>query len=445
VTTILRLVAPVLITLLAAGPLHTAAASDQDLANTRTVRVSVANDGSEANGRSYEGSITSDGRYVVFSSEATNLVTDDQNLATDVFLRKIPSGATTLVSTHAEGISGNAASFGAKISQDGSRVAFLSYASDLVLDDANNSIDVFMRDLNTNAVQLASVSSSGAQGNALSTFVDSRPALSANGRFIAFSSTADNLVPDDTNDREDVFVRDTVLGTTVRASVSSTGAESNGSSWFPSVSADGRYVAFATTATTLIDGQATPSYAKVALHDLVIKSTALVSRNDVGEAADAPSIEPAISADGRSVVFASSASNLSPGVTGQAQLNVYLRDLQSATTRMISSTSSGLAPNGQSRRPSPSSNASTIAFASLATNLGPLPDLNEASDVFTLGVMTSCIQRQSTGPSGLLGLGASGLPSISSDGRSLVFQSTAPDLIVGDTNGESDVFFRRIA
>lgn len=404
------------------------------------IRISVATSGAEANGASFDASISSSGEFAVFASEAFNLSANDQNSFTDVFMRDIEGSVTSLVSANHSGLAGNAASFGARISADGNRVAFLSYATDLVTGDQNGRIDIFVRDLPSNTMSLVSVATSGEQGSAESRFVDARPALSADGRFVAFSSLSGRLVSSDTNDLEDIFVRDTLLGTTVRASVGADGIQSDGASWYPSLSADGRYLVFATVATNLAGADARNSLPKVILRDLHTGTTSLVARSASGAAANGPSFEPNISPNGRLVTFVSSASNLADDIAGMTLLHVYVRDLGTGTTQIASKGAAGEPANGSSRRPTISSDGRLVSYASAATNLDSRPDLNDASDVFMAQVSLGRSQRVSSGPTGLLGLDSSALPQIATHANAIVFQSQAMDLVAGDLNFVRDVF-----
>ncbi len=178
-------------------------------------------------------SISADGRFVVFFSDASNLVPEDTNRSIDIFVRDTLSNTTTRVSVDSEGNQGNSLSWRPSISGDGRFVVFSSDASNLVPGDTNNIRDIFVRDTLTNTTARVSVNSAGAQVNE-----DSHdPSISADGRFVAFSSDDSNLVPGDTNSRGDIFVRDTLTNTTTRVSVDSEGNQVNGDSSFSSISA----------------------------------------------------------------------------------------------------------------------------------------------------------------------------------------------------------------
>lgn len=213
-------------------------------------RVSVAADGGLANGASERPSISGDGRYVAFASAATNLVAGDTNGAVDVFVRDRQTGTTVRASVGPGGAQVSGISRQPVLSADGTVVAFVSGAFQLVADDANGASDVFVRDLVAATTTRVSVRTGGGEAELES----SGPVLSGDGRVVAFTSTASNLVAGDTNGAPDVFVHDRTSGVTERVSVSSTGGEGDGSSYGAAVSFDGRFVAFGTNATNLVPG-----------------------------------------------------------------------------------------------------------------------------------------------------------------------------------------------
>src|SRR5205823_1167813 len=221
-----------------------------------TERVSVSGSGTQGNFDSAASAISADGRYVVFESNAFNLVRGDLNDKRDVFVRDRRDGKTTLVSVSTKGRQGNGDTGSGVISGNGRYVAFVSHASNLVPRDTNHAPDVFVRDLKAGRTIRVDVGSRGKQANRGSN--GSPAALSANGRYVAFASDASNLVPRDTNHVADVFLRDLRAGRTSRISVSSRGKQAfdrlgNGSG-APSITADGRYVAFASSSANLVAG-----------------------------------------------------------------------------------------------------------------------------------------------------------------------------------------------
>ena len=226
-----------------------------DADNHTIERISIAGDGSEANSYSERPVLSGNGRYVGYLSTATNLVANDSDDFYDVYVYNRLTGETELVSVATGGGSGNAdSSYDQRmaLSYDGRFVAFASEASNLVPDDTNFVEDVFVYDRVDGTMERVSVASDGTEGDDYSGEFESRVSISDDGRFVAFDSFAENLVPDDTNFDTDVFVHDRLTGITERVSVSGSGAEGNGWSAFPSLSGDGRYVTFVSAASNLI-------------------------------------------------------------------------------------------------------------------------------------------------------------------------------------------------
>ena len=218
-----------------------------------TTRVNVSSAGAEANGPTEWPWISANGQFVTFSSAASNLVPGDTNSTWDIFVRDLAAGTTERVSVSSAGVQGNGGSLDpSSISADGRFVAFESYATNFAPGDDNFNTDIFVRDRMTGETTRASVSSSGAGANNGSFSVS----ISADGRHVAFSSFATNLVANDTNFKQDLFVRARLPGTTPRESVSTAGVQADDASDVPSISATGRVVAFASSATNLIIGDA---------------------------------------------------------------------------------------------------------------------------------------------------------------------------------------------
>ncbi len=250
-----------------------------------TLRVSTDSAGTEANASSGGTPFTSasatsgDGRYVVFESDATNLVAGDNNGAADIFVKDTQTGVTTRVSTDSAGNEANSSSFHKTISADGRYVAFTSYATNLVPGDTNGVWDVFVKDMQTGTTTRVSTDSAGGEGT--SGFASSVPSISADGRYVAFQSEAGNLVAGDTNSASDIFVKDTQTGVTTRVSTDSTGTQSDGASFVPNISADGRYVAFQSLATNLVAGDTNGVY-DIFLKDTQTGVTTRVSTDSAG-------------------------------------------------------------------------------------------------------------------------------------------------------------------
>lgn len=406
-----------------------------------TELVSVASGGAQGNSHSYETSISSDGRYLAFVSEASNLVPGDTNGYKDVFVRDRQAGTIERVSVSAGGAQGNGDSFSLSLSADGRYVAFFSAANNLVPGDTNGFGDIFVHDRQASTTDLVSVDSFGVQGNAASY----SPSISADGSYVAFESFASNLVPGDTNPSSDVFVRELEAGVTERVSVDSAGAQGNLGGGTPSISADGRYVAFASAANNLVAGD-TNGVPDVLVRDRLSGTTERVSVDSSGVQGNGHSIYPAISADGRYVVFQSLASNLVPGDTNGG-LDVFVRDRQAGTTERVSVDSVGAQGNSSGffppiwTRAAISSDGRYVAFVSDASNLVP-GDSNGAFDVFMRDRQVGTTERVSVGTVGAQGNAQSFNPSISPGGRYVAFASVADNFVPADTNGAGDAFLR---
>jgi Tol biopolymer transport system component len=290
-----------------------------------TERISVSTSGTQGNGNSYYGSFSADSSSVIFISDANNLVPGDTNNAWDVFKHDRQIGVTTRISVASDGTQGNNGTDNVpSISANGRYVVFSSSATNLVPGDTNGFEDVFVHDLITGETTRVSVSSDGSQGNKWS-LSQSFFSISADGRYIIFQSDASNLVPGDTNQTDDIFLHDQLTGETTRVSVSSYGTQGNGTCSFYSISADGRYIVFDSFSSNLVPGD-TNGTSDIFLHDRLTGITTLISVNNNGVQGNDGSLSPSISADGRFVTFWSWATNLVPGDTNGFD-DVFVRDL----------------------------------------------------------------------------------------------------------------------
>ena len=321
--------------------------------------------------------ISANGRFVAFTSRASNLVANDTNRAYDVFVRDLKAQVTRRVSVGRGGRQANGPSFEPAISANGLRVAFSSSASNLVVGDSNRRRDVFVRYGTRKVTRLKSIGLAGrdANGHSLS------PAISADGNWVGFLSLATNLVRGDTNDISDVFVRGGQKRVTRRVSVGPGGRQANnGSNDGPTLSAYGRFVAFSSYASNLVAG-GTRAESSVFVRDRAKGFTELVSRGPGGrQANNASFFRPSISGNGRFVAFDSFATNLVPGDSGFG-LDVFVRDRVMKVTTKASVGLSGSPPNEESAVPVISADGRHVIFASNASNLVS-GDTNRRADVF---------------------------------------------------------------
>ncbi len=409
-------------------------------------RVSVDSSNAEANGNNFQPDVSADGRYVVFKSLSNNLLgNNDTNSRDDIFLHDTQTGKTTRVSISTAGVEANGDSSEPVISANGRYVAFHSDASNLIdgITDGNDRLDVFVHDTQTGATTLVSVDNSGtgAPGQSTSTF----PSISADGRYIAFSSSASNLVVDDNNSSTDVFIRDTQAATTTLVSVNSSEAQASGNSQQPHISGNGRYVAFESVAA--LEANDTNAISDVYVRDTQNGDTIRVSvSNTVGVEPDRGSSSPSISADGRYVAFASTATNLlTTGTDSNGEMDVFIRDTQGSTTTLVSiknGSSTGI--DGASFAPAISADGRYVAFQSDATNLLATDDNNNWADVFVRDTQDNTTIRVNVDKNGVAytgtGFAATVDIAISANGRYVVFSSSIASLIPLDGNGADDIF-----
>jgi Tol biopolymer transport system component len=343
--------------------------------------VSIATDGTfsgyppNGNYTPNRADISADGRYVTFDTYSDNLVVEDYNEVIDVFYRDRVSGVTSRVSVDDEGTEYRRGSRSPVISDDGRYVAFVSGAP-LVAGDTNGDPDIYVRDMTDGGtIERVSVGPEGSDPDSSS----DRPAISADGRYVAYVSNASNLVPDDTNGYDDIFVYDRESKETTRVSVGFDGQEADEESDHPSISADGRYVAFESDAGNLVEGDDNGN-ADIFVFDRQSGKTVLASPNVDGEASSGSSWEPAIDASGTAVAFESGASDLVPGdVNGYD--DIFVRSLTYGTTSIVTVAEDGGGADDHSQSPSINGNGLVVGYESDASNLVG-DDTNGRTDVF---------------------------------------------------------------
>lgn len=340
-------------------------------------RISVSSTGAQANRSSHAAggaiAVSADGSHIAFYSDASNLVDGDENSHRDVFLRRRTDGSTTLVSVSTAGVQGNGPSLYPSISANGRRVAFQSQASNLIAGDSNGVADIFIRDLDAGTTTRAC----GLEGNQFS----STPALSDDGSTVAFASAASNFVVGDDNEALDVFVCDVESGAVARVSVGVAGIGGNGDSILPAISADGRFVAFKSLANNLVADDRN-GVVDVFLHDRQSGVTERISVDRLGADADHFSFPPSVSDDGRFVAFGSFATDIINNDINQVS-DVFVRDRQIGVTLQVGKSPDGQLANRGTPDipPAISGDGTQVAFVSFATNLDPT-DLNQAADVY---------------------------------------------------------------
>ena len=401
-----------------------------------TTRISTDSSGAEGGSFSFAYAISADGRYVAFSSNSTNLVADDNNGQIDAFVKDTVTGITTRVSTDSASVEGNYASYASAISADGRFVAFSSRATNLVAGDSNFMRDAFVKDMLTGVTTRVSTDSAGGQANHIS-YVR---AVSADGRYVAFESFATNILAGDTNGTWDAFVKDTVTGVATRVSTDSAGAQGNNSSRIRTISADGRYVVFESFATNLVIGD-TNGTSDAFVKDTLTGVTTRVSTDSAGGQANDFTGVYAISGDGRYVAFTSNATNIVAGDTN-GTLDAFVKDRMTGVTTRISTDSAGAQGNGHSQVRAISADGRYVAFESRATNLvaGDTNGAQDAFVKDMVTGVTTRVSTDSAG--GQVTGGDSRINALSADGRFVAMESGATNLVDGDTNGEFDAFLK---
>ena len=446
-----------------ARPAVARSASLEALEDRRLLAVSVVSTVDNAttlgNGGSREPSVSADGRYVVFSSAANNLVPGDTNNVSDVFLRDTQTGDTVLISAANGGTTiGNGASDEPSISADGLYVSFRSAATDLVTSDTNGQTDIFLRAWQDNVTIRVSADATGPNATGNANDFSAEPFTSANGRFVAFTSRASDLTDNPAQDRGDVplgegqtgrvidvFLRD--MGgnptnpsddDTVMVSVTPAGISGNGRSFDASVSEDGRFVAFRSEASDLVTGD-TNGFRDIFVRDMQTGVTRIVSVPGGGGLANGNSDSPSISRDGNFVVFSSTATNLTPNDT-DADPDVFVHNLATGVTTLVSinqlRTGSG---NGPSTEPTISQEGRYVAFTSGASDL-VAGDNNNSTDIFVYDIQSGALNMVSVNQAGRPAQGNSRDAFVAPGGEFVAFSSDAIDLVANDGNNASDAF-----
>lgn len=480
----------------------------RDRTNQTTILISLSTNGVDGgNDHSFPVALSTNGQFALFESRASNLVPGDTNNATDVFLCDIASGAIRLVSASTNGVPGNAISEEAVMTSDGRFVAFVSEASNLVAGDSNRIADVFLRDLQTLATTLVSVGAGSTNPNlfGITASRSESPRLTPDARYIAFLSTATNLVPG-VRTVGDVYVHDRLAGTNIwasrdmRARLQSVTGQTNGVAYDPVMSADGRFLVYGATHTSppanVYSGLILRYGLEAGVTDLIHTNAAIsiplatetrhlditpdgglvafvANSNGVSGATtcilvwnaasgslvlasgnltnrvinNTDCASPRLDSTGQFVTFLSSATGL---VTNEVSGNwhLYSRDLQEGVTTLVNAGLGGLESSLSSGKAlSLSADARFIAFESEDTSF-IANDSNRALDVLVRDLIEGTNELISVHHPALVSFtpnGPSSTFSPSADGRWVAFASDATNLTPDDTNGWRDVFVADLA
>lgn len=380
-------------------------------------------------------SISADGTRVVFSSYASNLIQRDLNRHEDIFIAEPDSGAMRRISLGPTGAEANGDSFYSSMSSNGQFVVFSSYASNLVAGDTNDRLDVFLSDIDAGIIERISIATDGTQSNGWS----NEPHVSDDGRYVIFTSSANNLVSGDTNGFWDVFLRDRSAGSTTRISVGDLGQQGNSYSGNPDISSDGRYLVFSSWSSNLLPNDV-HSTLDVFMKDQSTGNLSIASVSSSGAQGESMSFESSLSADGHYLVFSSYAWNLVPGDNNRAR-DVFIRDLLAGTTQLASITSQDGQDAVGAERPAVSSDGRFVAFVTDGNYSGS--DILD-TDVYLRDLVAGTTTRLSVSPIGTPGWGNFSYDifdfvGLSSDGNRAVF-STAAMLVGPSTRIQRNIY-----
>jgi Tol biopolymer transport system component len=408
---------------LSSGP--TAPAGPQDI-----TLVPTSDTGVKANDSSVEGPLSADGTKVAIRSRATNLDPGDTDNLRDIYVKDLVTGDIVLASTSDTGVKSDRPSLWSSLSDAGTRVAFVSDATNLDPGATSHTDQVYVKDLATGDIVVASSSDAGVAGSG------GEPALSGDGTKAAFSSQSHTLDPADTDVIYDVYAKDLATGDVTLVSTSDAGVKGNSYSRNPSPSLDGSRIAFASSATNL--DPLAPN-GGVFVKDLVTGDITLASSSDAGVAGSGGGAS--LSADGTKVAFASSATNLDPADT-DAIADVYVKDLVTGDITLVSTSDAGVKGNDNSAGfgPELSGDGTKVAFSSRATNLDPA-DTDGFDDVYVKDLTSGDLTLASTSDTGVKGDGV--VPYLSADGTRVAF-ATGLQMDAADTDAIVDVYVKRV-
>lgn len=397
-----------------------------------TELISRRQDGSPAQDHCRFSTLSGDGRWVTFETN-DGLLRSDTNGYTDVYAYDRWTDTLLCASTSTAGVYGNAPAHSGTISADGNFVAFVGLADNLVPLDTNAWADVYVKNLQSGET----IRVSNALGTANAAYGASLgPAISADGRYVAFRSSALDLVASDTNSHTDIFRYDTLTGVMLRVSDGPAG-QGNGNVWDCSISADGSRIAFRSWATNLVpvDNNGTSDIFVVDVGGF----PELVSRNAMGLPADSQSSRPVLSADGLNLTFESFATDLAGPYN--TQNDVFLLRLDTMKLELVSVSSEGLPGVGSSLNGSMSADGRFVGFVSQAKGLAPFEGMEWNAYVRDTHKEETWVVGRPSGVATLADGPASTLK-LSADASIVSFESAATNMVLEDDNANWDTFVR---
>ena len=381
--------------------------------------------------------VSADGTVVAFETFATSLDPRDRDGYSDIYAKNLRTGVLTLVSTNAGGNKGNSSSYVPSISADGKKVAFETYASNFDPRDADTGLDVYVKDLTTGSITLASTTTSGEKGNLGSYF----PGISADGTKVAFYSDATNFIPGVFH--RQIWLKDLASGALSLVSATAGGQAGNADSANAKVSADGSVVAFSTLSTNF-DQRDTDLYADIYEKSLATGALTLVSTSTSGVKGNNRSTIPSISADGNVVAFYSFSTNLDPGDPDSRE-DIYVKHLDTGVLTLASTNAGGVKGNAKSLNPSLSADGVRVAFDTFATNFDPRDLDGGIKDVYVKNLVTGELDLLSITTAGTKGNRSSEFPAISGGGFTVEFQSGATNLVAQDVDPTVDIYAKTLS
>ena len=420
-----------------------------DVASSTTTLITAGSSGLGGDSNSSDPSISPDGTKIIFRSVATDLISGvTANGQANLYLYDVTSATTTLVSAGPTGTGGNNVSETAVsyadplITADGTKIIFRSNATDLIPGKTTTSqLNVFLYDIASATTTLVSAGSSGMGGNGTSGIGYT---ISLDGTKIAFNSNATDLIEGMTTNgdyRQDIFLYDVASATTTLVTAGLSGTGGNGSNGYFTMTPDGTKIAFRSNSTDLVDGMTTDGEFDIFLYDVASATTTLVTTGLLGTGGNGMCLEPFISADGSRISLSSYSTDLVEGITTNGEQNVFLYDVASATMTLVTTGGAGTGGNSYSYYTLISADGTKIAFISAATDLISGRTTTNQGNVFLYDIASATTTLVTAGPLGNGGNGSAVSVAISADGNRTALMSYARNLISGrTTTNQQNVF-----